>query len=297
MIESMTGFAAKTVSIPLTGDNRVQLSITLKSLNSRFFEAHCKLPYQLSHLETRCIKLFKKQLHRGNIYFTIVVTNPGALKSNVVPALETARAYVKAINTLKEHLTLDQSISLERIIALPHIFCVEETAVNETFTQKIVDAITELIESVTSERRREGETIAQDLQQRINAMQSGIEIIARESEKQVEAHKERLNKLSQETTEGTDDIAEARKGILYTMLDKIDVHEEISRFKSHLENLTHHITSETIEKGRLLDFTLQELAREINTITAKCSDATIGAHAITIKVEIEKAREQVQNVV
>ena len=81
------------------------------------------------------------------------------------------------------------------------------------------------------------------------------------------------------------------------MLDKIDIHEEITRLASHLENLLAHLQSPDIEKGKRLDFTLQELGREINTIAAKCSDSTISAHAINVKVEIEKMREQIQNIV
>jgi uncharacterized protein (TIGR00255 family) len=92
-------------------------------------------------------------------------------------------------------------------------------------------------------------------------------------------------------------LADMRKNALFALLDKMDIHEEIIRFKSHTENIKKQIAGQSIEKGKKLDFTLQELGREINTITAKCSDALIGAHAIDIKVEIEKAREQIQNIV
>ena len=81
------------------------------------------------------------------------------------------------------------------------------------------------------------------------------------------------------------------------MLDKIDIHEEITRLNSHLDRLIQTLISHDAEKGKRLDFTLQELGREINTITAKCSDSTISAHAINVKVEIEKMREQIQNIV
>jgi len=81
------------------------------------------------------------------------------------------------------------------------------------------------------------------------------------------------------------------------MLDKIDIHEEIVRFKSHLATIDEQLSAPEAEKGKRLDFTFQELGREINTISAKCSDAAIGKRAINVKVEIEKAREQVQNIV
>ena len=81
------------------------------------------------------------------------------------------------------------------------------------------------------------------------------------------------------------------------MLNKVDIHEEIVRFKSHLGNIEKQLSSKKVEKGKRLDFTLQEMGREINTITAKCSSSTISSHAINIKVEIEKVREQIQNIV
>jgi uncharacterized protein (TIGR00255 family) len=92
-------------------------------------------------------------------------------------------------------------------------------------------------------------------------------------------------------------LAEMQKNALYVVLDKIDVHEEIVRFKNHIQTLQNSLISKDIEKGKRIDFILQELSREINTITAKCSDGTISSHAINIKVELEKAREQTQNVV
>ena len=112
-----------------------------------------------------------------------------------------------------------------------------------------------------------------------------------------EKHKVKVHKTLQEIGADKNLLAEAQKNALYTMLDKIDIHEEITRFNSHLSQLDKHLKSPDIEKGKRLDFTLQELAREINTIAAKCSDSTISKHAINVKVEIEKTREQVQNIV
>ena len=103
--------------------------------------------------------------------------------------------------------------------------------------------------------------------------------------------------ITQEFKDEQNDMADARKSAMYAMLDKIDIHEEIVRFQSHLKNLQDLLNSAGVEKGKRLDFTFQELAREINTITAKCSDSKICEQAINIKVEIEKSREQTQNIV
>ncbi len=128
-------------------------------------------------------------------------------------------------------------------------------------------------------------------------MKKEITAIEKRFKEQVIEHKEKLNTLMQELHADESELATARKTALYMALEKIDIHEEIVRFFSHLENLTLLLNSDDIEKGKRSDFTLQELAREINTITAKCSDARISQLAINIKVDIEKAREQVQNIV
>jgi uncharacterized protein (TIGR00255 family) len=92
-------------------------------------------------------------------------------------------------------------------------------------------------------------------------------------------------------------MVDAQKSGLYSMLDKIDIHEEIIRLNNHLDQLIKNLSSQETEKGKRLDFTLQELGREINTIASKCSDSIISGHAINVKVEIEKMREQIQNIV
>ena len=97
---------------------------------------------------------------------------------------------------------------------------------------------------------------------------------------------------------GTEDAhAELQRRAVYTALDKMDINEEIVRFKTHLKSLRSTLASDAAEKGKRIDFTLQELGREINTIAAKCSDASISTRAINIKVDLEKAREQAQNIV
>ena len=111
------------------------------------------------------------------------------------------------------------------------------------------------------------------------------------------SQKQKINEALAELENDTSKFAEMQKNALYAILDKIDVHEEIVRFKNHLKTLLASLESSDIEKGKRIDFILQELSREINTITAKCSDATISSHAINIKVELEKAREQTQNIV
>lgn len=293
----MTGFASKTLVIFPTAETPVNISLALKALNSRFFETTCKLPFALNNFETDFIKLFKTRLARGHIYFTIHASSQHILSCSVKPNMDVVQGYVDATNAIKSKFNIQGTLTLNDIVTLPNVFNTEEQEIDEASRVLIFQAVDQLIEEVIEARKKEGLSLKKDLEQRTITAQREIDAI----EKSFVALMEQQKALVSEELEGLEtiqeDIAESRRQVLYTMLDKIDIHEEIVRFKSHLANFTSQLTSPGIEKGKKLDFTLQELAREINTIAAKCSDSTISGLAINIKVELEKAREQVQNIV
>lgn len=297
MLLSMTGFASKSMNLQLDEGLKVNLTISIKSLNSRFFETTCKLPYALSHLETDFIKGLKKKLLRGHIYFTIYMGTQELLKGSVEPSANTIKGYLTAVEEIKKKFGLQGTLSLDTLIQLPNVFLTEEKEIDATITKAITQAVDECIGELVSVKKEEGESLKKDLLQRLAIMEKEIAIISIAADKLIEEQKIKVNLALKEIENDESKLAEARKNALYTILDKIDIHEEIVRFKSHLKSLAEQIQSAELEKGKRLDFTLQEMGREINTIAAKCSDATIGSHAINIKVELEKAREQTQNIV
>jgi uncharacterized protein (TIGR00255 family) len=296
MIQSMTGFATKAFIIEVD-NNKSNVSLSLKSFNARFFEATCKQPYPLSHLEHEFIKRLKKRMVRGHIYLTIYMDNPNLFKGAVEPAMNVIEGYIKATNKIKDAYHITQDISLDHVLGLPNIFNIEEQSIDAQTEQTIFEHIDKLIDQVIITRQQEGDALKKDLTQRIDNMEKEISEVTGRSKKLVSEQKDKVNQAVQELKGDESSIAEMRKNALYAMLDKIDIHEEIVRFQSHLKSMRQQLESPTLEKGKRLDFTLQELAREINTIAAKCSDAQIGSHAINIKVEVEKAREQAQNIV
>lgn len=297
MIRSMTGFATKSLVFTLEDGSKAQVAISLKSLNSRFFEVTCKLPYPLSNLETEINKILKKHLYRGHIYFTINTNTPNAFKSVVEPALSIIHEYLTAINTIKKECSIQESPSLDTILQLPNVFNLAEKNLDPASTELILQTTKQLVDEVIKAQEAEGKMLLDDIMQRIAIMEKEIDEIEKNSATLMEAQKTKLHQALQEMTTDEQKANDLHKNTLYSLLDKMDIHEEIVRFKSHLKSLSAHLNSSDIEKGKRLDFTLQELAREINTIAAKCSDATIGSLAINVKVELEKAREQTQNIV
>lgn len=294
---SMTGFASKTFVLTTPSGERSSISMNLKSLNSRFFEASVKLPLGLSHLETTVIKQFKETLRRGHIYFTAYLSNSNVFEGAISPAMTIIDGYMHAIDTIKTKYNLSEPTKLDNLLRLPNIFSKEEQQLDEESTKLILDAVTELINKVMEDRGEEGDTLSIDLRNRVAIIQKEMATITQRAHAFVEEWKKKVHATLQEI--GADDnlIVNAQKSGLYSMLDKIDIHEEITRLNSHLDHLIAHLSSQEPEKGKRLDFTLQELGREINTIAAKCSDSTISTHAINVKVEIEKMREQIQNIV
>jgi uncharacterized protein (TIGR00255 family) len=297
MVLSMTGFATKIVTLQLEKDAKVNLTINLKSLNSRFFETTFKLPYAVANLETELIKILKKRLVRGHIYCTMHLDNQSLLKGSIEPSMPIVTGYYRATQVIKEQLKIEGALTLSDLLQLPDVFVMGEKELSPQIAQKIYEEFNGIVDALLETKGQEGATLAKDMLQRVAIMEKEITQIEAAYRILLEEQKQKVNQAVQMVEGDESKFATARKDALYTMLDKLDIHEEIVRFRSHVKSLTTQLESSEFEKGKRLDFTLQEMGREINTISAKCADATIGSHAINVKVEVEKTREQAQNIV
>ncbi len=303
MIISMTGFSSRilTINKPGAASQPINLSLSLKTLNSRYFELNCKMPYSLSFLETELLKNFKAKLHRGTIQLGIHLSDPTALTGSIKPAISTARSYVDALEKIKKECAIAGDVTISDLITLPNIFETIETPLDKQVTDQIMTAIDQLVEECTKVRIVEGKALEKDLMNRISAMQKYLDELIPRAQVVMETKKEQLfatlKTALAEAGAGQSTITDAQVSAISQQLDRIDIHEEIVRFKTHLKSLSAIISSPDIETGKKLDFTLQELFRETNTIASKCSDAQMSSLAIAIKVELEKAREQAQNIV
>jgi len=296
MLRSMTGFASHTTLLSTDSGEKIQVTLSIKSLNSRFFETTFKMPHIISSLEVPLTKKLKKDLLRGHIYFTLYLSDTSPFKGEVEPALSVCKGYAQAIEKIKHNITLEGNLSVSDLMAIPHVFTVQEKGLDEATKETLLAIVNNTINTLIAEQTKEGALLLKDISERIAIMQSEIARIAERSAQHVADFKEKISKEIP-NIEQVDPASDARKSALYMTLDKIDIHEETVRFKSHLANLRDLIKSTTLEKGKRVDFTLQELSREINTIAAKASNAEISTMAVNIKVELEKAREQAQNIV
>lgn len=297
MMQSMTGFASKTILLTAKDGSFTHLTMSIKSLNARFLETTCKIPYALNHLETEFIKLFKQKLGRGHVVFTIHLSNPNFFKGSVQPDISFVKSYLNALNTIKQECNLSGTITISDMLNLSTIFSIEDQPIDEKTKSSIMQMLDEIIVLIIKTRSMEGESLQRDLEARCKIMNTEIKQVEKAAELFMAKRKKeiisRLSTIDQDNAR----VAENQQSALYFELDKIDIHEEIVRFNNHLKTFIDFLNAAEQEKGRRLDFILQELARETNTIAAKCSDSTISSLAINIKVELEKAREQVQNIV
>ena len=297
MVRSMTGFAAKTVSFSTSSGSKTNITFQLKSLNSRYFEATCKLPYQLGPMEIELTRMLQENLHRGHVYFTIYVTNQDIFKGAIEPSIITLDGYMHALDQIKSKYGISSQLTMSDLLQLENIFVVQEKGLDEELKKIVLATTQQLIIELIAAEDKEGIALQKDLEKRIASMGNDIQAIEKDSAVLMAAQKEKVSKTIQEVTGETTSLIDLQKHAAYALLDKMDINEEIVRFKSHLKNLESQLGSTALENGKRLDFTLQEMAREVNTIAAKCSHATISSLAINIKVELEKAREQTQNIV
>lgn len=297
MLLSMTGFVTKSFELT-TAENTIVVTVQIKSLNARFFEASCKMPYALAYLEPAIVKKLRESLARGTVYCNIYLNSTVALSSMPLPAYKTIEGYVQSARAVQEKFGLQGTIDINTLLQLPHTFEFADQPIDAQTEQSILAHIDTMITELIARRAEEGNALERDLAQRIAFVSTATHEIQERATIVQAAKKEQL--LADLATLMATTSAETKDHHLqlaYNQLERIDVTEEIVRLRNHVDSAKKILGGTKKENGKQLDFTLQEMFREINTIAAKCSDAQLSNLAISVKVELEKAREQVQNIV
>lgn len=296
MILSMTGFSSQTSVLPVKGKEKASLTVEIKTLNSRYFEATCKLPSSLSFLEIPIVNDLKQKLLRGRVFVSIKVGGTGDAFERVVVVEKIVKDYLTASKSLKKKLKINGELTMSDLVTLPNVFSFERETVGKNFGDAVIKIVKQATEKLIATRKAEGKRLQVDLKKRFDLCVKCIGRIKVLYDAFMKSKKEEVKNLMI-LIENGDQEAESQIGDCYDLINKIDITEEIVRFKSHLNTGKKLLTAKQPEKGKRFEFTLQELSREINTIAAKCSNFDISAIAVDVKVELEKIREQVQNIV
>ncbi len=296
MLLSMTGFSSRVFSEQLPGAGRVSLAIEMKAINSRFFEAVCKLPNILSSLEVRIINNLQKKLIRGRVYLNVRFAEDNEALESIVPSLKNVEGYLAAVETIKKTCNVSGDLTMRDIFLLPNIFVQAKNSLREEEEDIVLALVNHAADELMKTRLEEGATLVADFKARFALCAERIVAITGLFEKIMVTLKNQIDSKLAEYEEKANDQLKIQLDDLYSTLNKSDIHEEITRFKSHLTSVYALLETDLQEKGKRLDFILQELLRETNTIMAKCSNFDISSFGVDIKVELEKAREQVQNI-
>ncbi|MBU1061588.1 MAG: YicC family protein [Candidatus Omnitrophica bacterium] len=293
MIKSMTGFG-KGESVGRFG----RFIVEIRTVNHRYFDVSNRIPNSLNQAEDKIKKYIHRYIRRGKVNFSISHRRGekelGAIKFNE----ETIDKYYKLLNRIKKKFKLKDEIKLSNILSFPDVMVQEQTEYEASSLWPAVErALKKAILDCNRMKEKEGKALYKDLASRIDKISGSIDNISQFGPVIISEYKARLDSKIEEVLKGREyNIDKARlETELAIFAKQCDVTEEITRSRSHLEALRHTIISNQ-EAGRRLDFILQELQREINTLGAKAGNVKVAKIVLDIKSEIEKMREQAQNV-
>ncbi|MGQ9693330.1 MAG: YicC/YloC family endoribonuclease [Thermodesulfobacteriota bacterium] len=291
MIKSMTGYGRGE----WTNENK-RVEVEIKSFNHRYCDVQIHLPRRLNSFEGQVRQLVKQRVSRGRIEVSVQIDDASLAEQRLEVDLDLAKDYLLGLRMLQEKLNLPGEINLETFINFREIFTRKEVEPNlEKEWALLQGAIEEALISLDKMRQEEGAILAQDFHQRQQTIEELVRHIEERAPLALKAYHQRLSQKVQEFCLG-EQIDEARlaQEIAY-LAERSDISEELVRMKSHLHQFR-QMLGRTEPMGRKLEFILQEINREANTIAAKASDAETAQLVVEIKSELEKMREQVQNV-
>lgn len=291
MIKSMTGFGRFEVT-----ENNRKFTVEMKSVNHRYLDVNIKMPKKLNFFESAIRGELKNYISRGKVDLFITYEDYSENTSTVRYNKELAQEYFKYLQQISEDFGLDNDIRVSTLSKYPDVFTMEENNIDEDELWKSLQkALRGASEMFVQSRINEGEQLKEDLLSKLDGMLVLVDYIAERSPQIVSEYRQRLEDKVKELLAGST-IDENRILTETTIFaDKICVDEEIVRLRSHIET-TKKTLMEGGSIGRKLDFIAQEMNREANTTLSKANDLEITNHAIELKTEIEKVREQIQNI-
>lgn len=291
MIKSMTGFGR----YEYTGEQR-KIVVEMKAVNHRYLEMNIKLPRKLNLFESQIRNEIKKYAERGKMDMFITYEDFTEGNEEVNYNEDVARQYIEKFREIEEKFSIKNDVRVSTLLKCPDVFTIEEKQMNEEELWEILcSAVAGAAEKFVVTRIAEGENLRKDLLDKLSVMLVNVEYIEEKSPHIISEYRKKLEEKVREMLEDTQ-IEESRivaETVIFA--DKICVDEEIVRLKSHINTMAETLKAGGVV-GRKLDFIAQEMNREANTILSKTTDLEISNRAIDLKTDIEKVREQIQNI-
>ena len=292
MIASMTGFGRGQAQ-----SNGLVITVEIRSVNSRYCEVSARLPRQLAEYENNIQNLVKQSVTRGRVNIQFQIESAADSGGSVQVEKGAVRTYVQLLTQIKEIANIDEPISLAHLLTFPDLVksLDESTEADETVWLAVKEAVEDGLQNLKQMRTQEGQALKMDLEARVDAIEHRLKIVEQRAPERVDESRAKLMDRLKEIFED-DRIDKDRLELEITLLaDRLDVTEECVRLHSHLQLFREALNSAD-PVGRKLNFITQEINREINTIGSKANDKRLAHIVVEMKEELEKIREQIQNI-
>ena len=288
MIQSMTGYGVGNAV-----QKNLSVDVEIKSVNSRYYEAYLKIPPTLAAKEYELREMIKQKIQRGKINCIILLKYNGVENGSTQFDPAKLESFLKMINKIRKSAGLKDQVKLEHILASKDMFTSKETEISVSGFDLVKKALNKATDQLLKMRRNEGKELAIDLKNRIKYIGNKVAEIEREFQNGKKEYYEKLQNRVNELL-GDKEIDKDRLNVeLAFIADRADITEECVRLKSHLKFFLKSLSEP--EPGRKLNFLCQEMNRETNTISSKSISTSVTHTSVFIKEEIEKIREQIQN--
>ena len=290
MVRSMTGFGRAKNQI-----NGFDVTVEIKSVNHRYFEFSLRIPRSYNFLEEKIKNFLSQKISRGKVEVSILIDDLNQNSTVVEINREYADAYIKALGDLSKQYKIKNDLKVSTLALNSEMFKVRRVAVeDEVIEAAIMPVLEEAVENFISMRSVEGERLLKDVTSRTENILSKVEFVEARSPETVTAYKEKITQKIKEML--SDNTVDEQRVLTEVAIfaDKVAVAEETVRLRSHIKQFNSLLLSDEAV-GRKLDFIVQEMNREANTIGSKAQDIEIAHTVVDIKSEIEKIREQIQN--
>jgi uncharacterized protein (TIGR00255 family) len=290
-MKSMTGFSKATVN-----EHGISASVEVRSVNGRYLELNVKLPKNLSHKEIDARELVKEAVGRGSVSVSMKVeTTSGA--TSVVNS-DKAQAYFQSLEALRKKMKITEPITMRDLLQIPDILSTgtEDEKEAESQWKVVAKALKSALASLDTVRKNEGKEIVKDMKARMKTIEETLDTVEEIGMKRIPEERERLRARVAQLFDA-DEIDEQRLQMEIVLLaDKLDISEECVRLRSHIKFMNEAMKASDESNGRQMNFMLQEMNREVNTIGSKANDAGVARMVVAMKDELERIREQVQNI-
>ncbi|MEP6703778.1 MAG: YicC/YloC family endoribonuclease [Acidobacteriota bacterium] len=291
-MKSMTGFGRGAVN-----ENNFSVSVELKTVNNRFLDISLRLSNEMQSIEAEIKRLISSRLSRGRVDVNLQYDRPEEINYELNRPMITG--YLAAMKKMQDEFGLKGEPDINVIAKLPNVMISKKDELSETFAFGVAAAVTTALEDLEKMRLSEGEMLKVELASRLDGIEQHLPLIESEAASISDEYRQRLTRrvgdlLAKSETQIELDQGRLAQEIAY-LADRADISEEITRLRTHIEHFR-QIMNEEKEVGKRLDFLTQELNREANTITSKTNNMVVKESALAVKSEIEKIREQVQNV-